>query len=201
MNKKRISKPGSHQNMGEGRKGSSALIPYHHPIWGIVCIISVRLHSLRLELSFSSTLQQRLPEAGSWGTPASTTTPRFDTSLEHRLNSSCIIRLSRPSTPTASYIPLSTRMGAEGKIWRKSERYPSVARTATNKLVVMQQRRGKTNTWCTNMQQRIGGSAERYLPFPFPNRQPSMGVPGMGYRGEEKKRGGKRLPLAAASLR
>lgn len=27
-----------------------------------------------------------------------------------------------------------------------------------------------------------------------------MGVPGMGYRGEEKKRGGKRLPLAAASL-
>lgn len=27
-----------------------------------------------------------------------------------------------------------------------------------------------------------------------------MGVPGMGYRGEEEKRGGKWLPLAAARL-
>lgn len=48
--------------------------------------------------------------------------------------------------------------------------------------------------------QRIGGSTESYLPFPFPNRQSLMGVPGMGYRGEEKKRGGKWLPLAAARL-
>lgn len=83
---------------------------------------------------------------------ATTSTPRFDTSLEHRFNSSCIIRLKRPSTPTALYISISTRMRVERKIWTKTERYPSVTIAAANKLVIMQQRGGKTNTWRTNMQ-------------------------------------------------
>lgn len=45
----------------------------------------------------------------SWVTPARASTPRFRTSLEHRFNSSCIIRLKRPSTPPALYISISTR--------------------------------------------------------------------------------------------
>lgn len=138
--------------MEGGAERSSALILYHRLIWGILCIFLVRLHRPRLELSFSSTRQQRLPETGSWGTLATTSTPRFDTSFEHGFNSSCIIRLKRPSAPTASHISISTRMRVEGKIWTKTEHYPSVTITATNKLVITQQRGGKPNTWRTNMQ-------------------------------------------------
>lgn len=81
----------------------------------------------------------------SWGTPATASTPRFRTSLEHRFNSSCIIRLKGQALllPCTSPFPHER----EWWIWTKTEHYPS----ATTKLVIMQQRRGKPNTWRTNM--------------------------------------------------
>lgn len=132
----------------------------------------------------------------SWGTPATASTPRFHTSLEHRFNSSCIIRLKRPSTPPASYISISTRtrvMDVDGNP-ALPERHYRAGYYAAKKRKTQHLEHKYADT------QRIGGSTESYLPLPFPKRQSLMGVPRMGYRGEEKKRGGKWLPLAAARL-
>lgn len=132
----------------------------------------------------------------SWGTPATASTPRFRTSLEHRFNSSCIIRLKRPSTPPALYISISTRTRVMDLDENRAlpERHYQAGYYAAKKRKTQHLAHKYADT------QWIGGSTESYLPFPFPNRQSLMGVPGMGYRGEEKKRGGKWLPLAAARL-
>lgn len=92
------------QEYGGRGERSLGLILYRHLIWGNLCIFL----ATRIVISIQ---QRAVTRNGSWGTPATASTPGFHTSLEHRFNSSCIIRLKRPSTPPALYISISTRTG------------------------------------------------------------------------------------------
>lgn len=121
----------------------------------------------------------------SWGTPAAASTPRFHKSLEHRFNSSCIIRLKRPSTPPALYISISTRARVMDLDENRAlpERHYRAGYYAAKKKKTQHLAHKYADT------QRIGGSTESYLPSPFPKRQSLMGVPGMGYRGGGEEKG------------
>lgn len=133
----------------------------------------------------------------SWGTPAAASTPRFHTSLEHRFNSSCIIRLKRPSTPPALYISISTRARVMDLDENRAlpERHYQAGYYAAKKRKTQHLAHKYAHT------QRIGGSTESYLPLSLPQEATLDGCARNGISGgEEKKRGGKWLPLAAARL-